>query len=62
MSTKYTIEKEKKKVREIKKRNALSLLIFLLLVLACAIISHMLPEKAEHPVTIPQHAHAIVNK
>ena len=34
MNTNYSIEKEKKKNREIKKRNALSLLIFLHLQLA----------------------------
>lgn len=62
MNTNYSIEKEKKKIREIKKRNALSLLIFLLLVLACVIISHFLPEKAEHQVSIPQQDTAIIVK
>ena len=62
MNTNYSIEKEKKKIREIKKRNALSLLIFLLLVLACAIISHFLPEKAEHQEHIPQQDTVIIVK
>ena len=62
MNTNYSIEKEKKKIREIKKRNALSLLIFLLLVLACAIISPFLPEQAEHQVPIPQQDTVIFDK
>ena len=62
MNTNYSIEKEKKKIREIKKRNALSLLIFLLLVLAGAIISHFLPEIAAHQVSIPQQDTAIIVK
>lgn len=58
MSKQKDIDTDKLKVKEIRKRNVLSFLIFLLLVLACTILSHILPEKAKHhePVKAAQSA------
>lgn len=58
MSKQNGIDKDKLKLKEIRKRNVLSFLIFLLLVLACTILSHILPEKAKHhePVKAVQSA------
>ncbi len=53
MSKDY-IENDKKKLKEIKKRNVLSLLIFLLLVMVCVVLSHILPDKAEHSATVAE--------
>ncbi|MDO4972054.1 MAG: hypothetical protein Q4E41_08170 [Bacteroidales bacterium] len=53
MNSKHNIEKDKKKVKEIKKRNMLSLLLFLLLVLACTILHYVLPAKAESKSSEP---------
>ncbi len=56
MSKDYNIEKDKKKMREIKKRNVLSFLIFLLLVLVCVVLSHILPDKTDHAAEEPVQA------
>ena len=53
MNTKTSIEKENKKVKEIKKRNVLSFLLFLLLVLVCTVLHYVLPTKAESKASEP---------